>query len=257
MPAGALDGDVVTLHFRGRSFGGVYGELAYPVQVIAANVVTADTFLASTDPSLDDASLVVASGTLTIEGPHTFRDLVVLDGATVTHPATATSSEERLEVSLTRDLFVACGGAVDAAGKGYAGGYGLGLSSADAAASGVGGAHGGRGGNADGSSAVYGNLFDPRYPGGGGGGASGRAGGGVIRIAAAGNAVIDGQVSAAGTSLPPALPTAPVARSGSTRPPSQGSEASTRPVAALRARRNRRAAAGGSRSTAARSRTPW
>ncbi len=122
VPAGASDGDSYVLHFRARSLGGVYGEATYTVQVIAANVVTADTTISSTDTSFDGSSLVVAAGTLTVEGPHTFRDLVVLDGASVTHPTTTTDEVERLEVTLTRDLYVAAGGAVDATGKGFGAG---------------------------------------------------------------------------------------------------------------------------------------
>ncbi len=122
VPAAAVDGDSYVLHFRARSLGGVYGEATYLVQVIAANVVTADTTIASTDTSLDGTSVVVAAGTLTVEGPHTFRDLVVLDGASVTHPATTAEQVNRLELNLSRDLFVAPGGAIDADALGYQGG---------------------------------------------------------------------------------------------------------------------------------------
>ncbi|HSL81127.1 MAG TPA: family 16 glycoside hydrolase, partial [Thermoanaerobaculia bacterium] len=122
VPVDTLEGEVIVLHFRARSLGGVYGEAVYPVAVIAANVVSADAFLASTDTSLDGSSVVVAAGTLTVEGLHTFRDLVVLGGAAVTHPASTADTTERLDVALTRDLFVACGGAVEATAKGYPGG---------------------------------------------------------------------------------------------------------------------------------------
>jgi hypothetical protein len=119
VPLDAVESEIVNLHFRARSLGGVYGEAVYPVAVIAANVVTADAFLASTDTSLDGSSVVVAAGTLTIEGAHTFRDLVVLSGAAVTHPASTAAATERLDLDLTRDLFVACGGKLDADGKGF------------------------------------------------------------------------------------------------------------------------------------------
>jgi hypothetical protein len=43
VPVDAVEGDTHVLHFRAQSMGGVYGETTYTVQVIAANVVTADT----------------------------------------------------------------------------------------------------------------------------------------------------------------------------------------------------------------------
>ena len=62
----------------------------------------------------------------------------------------------------------------------------------------AGGSHGGRGGGADGFNRVYGSLFDPDDPGSGGTGLGAAAGGGVVRIAAVGEAIIDGSVRAAG-----------------------------------------------------------
>ena len=62
----------------------------------------------------------------------------------------------------------------------------------------AGGSNGGRGGAADGFNSVYGSLFDPDDPGAGGAGLGSGSGGGVIRIAAAGKAIIDGSVLATG-----------------------------------------------------------
>gem|GEM_PF-6462551 len=122
VPLDSLEGDVHTLHFRARKTGGVYAEALYPVEVIAANVITQDTTLAAADTSFDGSSVVVSGGTLAVEGPHTFRDMVVLDGARLTHPASTSATVERLDLSLTRDLFVSCGGSIDVSDRGYPGG---------------------------------------------------------------------------------------------------------------------------------------
>ncbi|HMB53892.1 MAG TPA: Ig-like domain-containing protein, partial [Thermoanaerobaculia bacterium] len=114
VPAGAVEGDTVAFRARARSFNGNTAEATYVATVVAGQLVSADHFLAAGDTSFDNASVIVAGGTLTVEGPHTFRDLVVLDGAAVTHPVA-----ESLDLSLTRDLYVACGGAVDAGGRGW------------------------------------------------------------------------------------------------------------------------------------------
>ena len=128
-PVDGVEGDVHMLHFRARSLGGVYGEATYPAEVIAANVVSADTTIAAGDTSLDGTSVVVDAGTLTIDGAHTFRDLIVLNDAVVTHSPTTETTEQRLGLSLSRDLFVSCAAAVDVSGRGYPGGvtYGGGL----------------------------------------------------------------------------------------------------------------------------------
>ncbi|HMB51948.1 MAG TPA: Ig-like domain-containing protein, partial [Thermoanaerobaculia bacterium] len=114
VPAGAVEGDVVAFRARARSFNGNTAEAVYTVTVVDGQVVTADTFLAAGDTSFDGASVIVAGGTLTVEGAHTFRDLTVLDGAAVSHPVAGS-----LDLSLTRDLYVACGGSVDAGGQGW------------------------------------------------------------------------------------------------------------------------------------------
>ena len=118
------------------------------------------------------------------------------------------------------------------------------------------GSHGGLGGEADGTNFVYGSVYDPRSPGSGGGSLSGTAGGGVVRIAAAGKAVIDGAVRALGDRLRAGVHRAREAPSDSTPRRSKASARSTR-RAATGCPGRRPAVAVASRSTAQRSRTLW
>ena len=113
-PAGAVEGDVVTFHGRARSYAGTTAEATYTATVVAGSVISVDTDLGPADLSLDGSSVVVTSGTLTIEGPHSFRDLVVLDGAVVNQPV-----GESLQLTLGRDLYLGCGGAIDLSGRGW------------------------------------------------------------------------------------------------------------------------------------------
>jgi len=197
----AADGDVLQLRAVARSYAATSAEAAVSVTVVTGSVLTANTFLAAGDLSLDGGTVVVSGGTLTVEGPHSFRDLVVLAGATVTHPATSASAVHALDLTLERHLYVACGAAVDALGRGYLPGYGYPNELVEGAAAGIGASHGGRGGRFDSGSAAagrtYGSLFDPRDPG-AGGGATGSAGGGVIRIIAGGEVTVDGAISVRG-----------------------------------------------------------
>ncbi len=209
IPAAAQEGTSVLLRARARSFAGTTAEATLTVPVVAGQVFTGTAQIGATDTTYDGQTIVASTGTLSIAGTHTFRDLIVLDGATVNHPATTTTAEGRLEVTLSRHLFVACGGAIDVSGRGYLGGNPRGYSypntTAEGAAANVGGSHGGRGGNFDGSGRIYDSVFDPRYPGAGGGGGSSKAGGGVVRITAA-DMAIDGAIRASGDSSGSAAP---------------------------------------------------
>ncbi|MEM8962621.1 MAG: Ig-like domain-containing protein, partial [Acidobacteriota bacterium] len=203
VPANRVDGDVLTVTLVARDFSGLEASVSFTVDVIAAAVFAVDTTIADGDTTYDGGSVVVTGGTLTLDGSHGFRDLVVLGGATVTHTATDASAEQRLDLSLTRDLVVACGGRIDVTERGYlgttsgTGAYGYGNTTDEGAELVSGGSHGGLGGAHDGGG-VYGSLFDPATPGGGGAGGAYSHGGGVIRIAAAGDAVIDGAIHAVG-----------------------------------------------------------
>ncbi|MEM7480682.1 MAG: carboxypeptidase regulatory-like domain-containing protein [Acidobacteriota bacterium] len=119
-PLEAVSGQVIAATVRATSFAGTRAEVTRHVTVVEGAVLTADTFLAAGDTRLDGGAVIVAGGTLTIEGPHSFTNLVVLDGAVVTHlESTDLASTERLDLALSGDLFVACGGGIDANGRGH------------------------------------------------------------------------------------------------------------------------------------------
>ena len=196
LPVTAVPG-VVTVTARATSFTGTTADVSFPVRVVDATVIPAGGVLAAGDTTLDGQSLVVSGGLFEIEGSHQFQNLVVLDGAVVSHPATTTSVENRLQLELLGDLFVSCGGSVDVSARGYGAGFSFPNTTSEGSSSTAGGSHGGRGGSFDGSNRVFGSLFDPNDSGAGGGG-SGSVGGGVARIRAVGNALIDGRVLANG-----------------------------------------------------------
>ncbi|HEX4495559.1 MAG TPA: carboxypeptidase regulatory-like domain-containing protein, partial [Thermoanaerobaculia bacterium] len=208
-PAGAVDGQILNLRAVAYDYSRQTAEATIPVRVIQpGTVISSGKTLDTTDISLDGTSVVVAGGTLVVTGPHTFRDLVVLDGANVIHPSTSPTQEYHLDLTIQRDLFVAQGGKIDVTGRGYKGAPGIGQRSwgygnvqTEGADDGVGGSYGGRGGVFDGSSPIYGSFYDPADPGAGGGATSssgGSTGGGVVRVTASGNVVVDGTILAGG-----------------------------------------------------------
>jgi protocatechuate 3,4-dioxygenase beta subunit len=209
-PSTAQEGDVLRLRVVATDYSLKSTEGALDVVVVEGDIIPGSRTISAGDSAFEGRSVIVSGGTLTIDGSHSFRDLVVLDGAIVTHREATPGAQYVLEVDLARDLFVACEGAINASGQGYLGGnrgggraYGYGNSQAEGANYLTGASHGGRGGLFDGSSLPYGSLFDPREPGGGAGGSSSNAGsdgGGAIRIAAGRRSVVDGAVRANGNS---------------------------------------------------------
>ncbi|MEO8196126.1 MAG: carboxypeptidase regulatory-like domain-containing protein [Thermoanaerobaculia bacterium] len=207
-PSTAHEGEVLRLRAVATDYGLKSTEAEIEIGVVEGEVLSGSRTIAADDPELDGRSVIVAAGTVTIDGPHTFRDLVVLDAASVNHREATPGAQYILEVELTRDLFVACEGTVNVSGQGYVGGaryggraYGYGNSQAEGANYLTGASHAGRGGLFDGSSLPYGSLFEPREPGGGAGGSSASAGsdgGGGMRIAAGRRAVVDGALRANG-----------------------------------------------------------
>ncbi|MCB1033955.1 MAG: DUF1080 domain-containing protein, partial [Acidobacteria bacterium] len=123
VPPGTPTGTTLTLRVRAVSTAGSTAEALLSVPVLPAAVLTADFTLAAGDPSLDGQSVVVAGGTLTVEGAHTFQNLAILDGGTLTHLASTATQPEKLDLTVAEDLFVSCSGAVDVSGLGYPGGF--------------------------------------------------------------------------------------------------------------------------------------
>ncbi|MEO8277245.1 MAG: carboxypeptidase regulatory-like domain-containing protein, partial [Thermoanaerobaculia bacterium] len=213
-PSTAREGDQIRIRVVATDYGLNSSEALLEVTVVEGQLIAGSRSITAEDLSFEHQSVIISGGTTTIDGSHSFRDLVILDGAKVAHRDTTPGLSFELKVDLDRDLFIACEGAVDTSGLGYSGGprgsgraYGLGNSQSEGASFGTGASHGGRGGLYDGSSRTYGSVKDPGEPGGGGGGSSASAGsdgGGVVRIAAVRHAVVDGFVRANGaTNLAP------------------------------------------------------
>src|SRR6185369_13257070 len=145
------------------------------------------------------ASQVVAlrSGTLTIDQPVTVGGLLVLNGATVTHTATASSTTNPKKVDLTVNgpFYVGCGGVIDVSGRGYP--ASVTYPGHAAPGSFTAGSHMGEGGvNSPPAGETFGSLYFPQENGSGGWGSRG---GGAVRITAS-RVQVDGTIRANGES---------------------------------------------------------
>ncbi len=184
----------------------------------AADVLAVTTGICLVPDPLRCAALTVGSGGTLVMSNWASRvsaqTIMVQSNGTVTLPPAfgAAAMSNRIHL-VCADLTVAPGGAIDADGRGYAGGIsltmtnGAGLGRGKNGDGGGGGAgYGGAGG--DGTNAAtfgspYGLPAQPEAPGSGGGGCrllagTGGAGGGAVRIEASGRVHVSGRVSASG-----------------------------------------------------------
>jgi hypothetical protein len=130
----------------------------------------------------------------------------IADGETVlvSYSAVLSTTPVGLNLTITGNVEVEAGGAINANGIGYGGGYGPGSGhSAGNLASGSGAGYGGLGGSSSNAAGggTYGSFTQPPSPGSGGGfgyGGVGGAGGGLIQITAVGNFIVDGIICANG-----------------------------------------------------------
>jgi hypothetical protein len=159
--------------------------------VVSGRIITVDTTISATDASYDGQTVIVESGTLTIVGPHSFDNFVVLGGKVV-HP-----TGQKLEVTATRGTYVGCDGALDANDLGYGlfGTYPGVTASALISA----GSHIGKGGDNSGKAgATFGSVYRPQELGGGAAHNGFPTGGGGVVHLVTSTLVIDGVIRANG-----------------------------------------------------------
>ncbi len=170
---------------------------------------TNDTFIGADNTNFDGQEIVLTNCTLTLDGPHSFTALDILNGGVVTHLATTNGQGgDSLSLVISNDVEVESGGAIDVSGRGFGGSSGPGQGRTTSNSTGyygmgAGGGYGGFGGaSANGAPGgdCYGSASAPASEGSGGGSGvgAGGSGGGAIRITAGGLFRIEGAVLADG-----------------------------------------------------------
>jgi hypothetical protein len=202
IPAGTADGTEFPVRVTARSVGGNESTLLGTLTAITGLTINTASTIAAGDLAFEDQSFIVVSGgTLTVIGPHRFKNVAILAGGTLVQKHTNPYSADLVEV---QRLSVACGGLFDVTALGLARNSSFpGSGAADYLS---GGSHLGRGGISWRNPAgVFGSVFEPRTPGAGGHSAAltvppaaAGSGGGMVRVRAAGNVVVDGSIVARG-----------------------------------------------------------
>jgi hypothetical protein len=156
---------------------GYTNEAVLSTEVVASEELTAG---GSPDWASLETSTVWVGELVELDAPHTFGELIVVDGGVLSHPPVMPGAEQGVELTVSAGVYLGCGAAIDVRGRGYAE-----STTAPGAVLPPEGGHGAHLGGPEGT--TFGALAKPREPGGGGRppvGAAGGSGGGVVRIVA-------------------------------------------------------------------------
>ena len=158
--------------------------------------ISGDLTIGEQDFGYDDKALVKVGGTLTVNGSHRFAELILTNGAQLTHVAATATNAPRLDLNILGMLRVASNCAINVSGKGYLAGRTHPNTTTNASTGQSGGSYGGLGGAHGGiPNPVYGDLLNPNEPGSGG---NNGPGGGLLRMTAS-SLELYGTITANGT----------------------------------------------------------
>ncbi|HQE93847.1 MAG TPA: carboxypeptidase regulatory-like domain-containing protein [Anaerolineae bacterium] len=183
-----------------QNHNGTAGE---PGDAYVGALFSAGVTLTDAQTTYEGQNLLIYGNTAIINGAHTFAGVGVLGGATLSHSPATTDAEYRLDLTITDTLWITAGAKIDVSGRGYLGGWTVGLTTTGGVTGMAGGSYGGLGANANGATNwVYGDYRQPNAPGSGHGaqggiGAGAGAGGGLVHITA-GAAEVEGAILANG-----------------------------------------------------------
>jgi RHS repeat-associated protein len=138
--------------------------------------INADTTIGENNFQFDGRTLQVNGRTLTVDGVHTFENLILVNGAVLTHSPTTATKVNKLDITVTGTLQIDATSKIDVSNRGFLGGrqpgnpFGLdgmtmGLQRGSTGFSG--GSYGGLGGGPS-VNPVYGNFRNPNDAGSGG-----------------------------------------------------------------------------------------
>jgi RHS repeat-associated protein len=182
--------------------------------------INADTVIGANNRQFEGRTIQVNGRTLTVDGSHTFANLILVNGATLTHSPTTANTLNKLDITVFGSIQIDATSRIDVAARGFLGGnqsgnpfginsgqFGRGMTVGFQAGSNsrAGGGYGGLGGfNATegaASNPVYGDFRNPNSVGSGGGSpfnaSQGGHGGGLVRIVAQ-NLNLNGLINANG-----------------------------------------------------------
>ncbi|TSC55889.1 MAG: fibronectin type III domain-containing protein, partial [Parcubacteria group bacterium Greene0416_36] len=215
---GILVWGVLSIHLMDKDFKKELAQVAEILPARAATTFTVNTSISVANTTFDNDDITCDGAiTLTIDGAHPFASLALINGCTLTHSISTTTTINKLNLTIAGTLSVCSTCTIDVTGRGFLGGSNGGATNLGRTSNGAGGqqdgtgpanagSHGGLGGRqstALAKNAAYDSIVNPSEPGGGGGNASlndGNDGGGVVLITV-GTLTLNGTIKADGESV--------------------------------------------------------
>jgi hypothetical protein len=85
--------------------------------VQASTIFTKDTVIHEGDTTYDSQDIAVAGGIVTIDGPHSFNSVQLIDGAVLTHSATTATQTHKLDLTVSEQVIVDATSEIDVTSK--------------------------------------------------------------------------------------------------------------------------------------------
>ncbi|MEH6822802.1 MAG: hypothetical protein V7629_02685, partial [Motiliproteus sp.] len=161
--------------------------------------ITSDITISATSTEFDNQKILIDGATITVEGPHPFKRLELVNGAKLSTPVAINSYSPKTSI-VVDDLIIDSTSSIDVSGKG--------MPNDPAAGNATGGSYGGLGGQGGNygngpANDVYGDYKQPFEFGTGGryysGVNNGTRGGGAIKLVVSGRLQLDGSITAIGS----------------------------------------------------------
>ncbi|MBU4405527.1 MAG: carboxypeptidase regulatory-like domain-containing protein, partial [Acidobacteria bacterium] len=151
VPAGLVDGTEILVRAKAWDVGekSAYDEVQ--VSVLNGTIIPAGTVISATDTQYDGKTVIIKNGTVTINGSHSFLNMIVSESGIVTHSSATTSLIYKSDLHIVGKLSIDSTSKVSVGGRGYLGGrqggnssdYGRTLGNVVGSGNSSGGSHGG------------------------------------------------------------------------------------------------------------------
>ena len=122
IPADAAAGSTITIKAVARDVDEKTGEGQAGVQVISGTVIPAGTVIEATNTTYDNQTIIIKSGTVTINGAHTFVNVLVKENGILTHSPATSTKIYALQLTITGKLVIGTDARIGVGGRGYLGG---------------------------------------------------------------------------------------------------------------------------------------
>ena len=213
IPADVTPGQKIAILAKAFDVDDKVAEDTVTIEVITGTFLPDGTIINADNLDYDNQTIIIKGGTVTINGSHTFTNILVKEGALLTHSVATTTTTHKMDLTITGKLVIGSDNSrISVNSSGYLGGDARNSGSYDGRTLGntteggsyrSGGSYGGFGGKSvtDTVNKIYGSIYKPSDPGSGGGCSTysfrGGNGGGVLKITAS-ELLNDGEIKSDG-----------------------------------------------------------